>query len=633
MLSLFRKKKPPAIETIKVEESPLIASGFLMPQKAHQLLDTSRRQKLLAHIWQRTSISRNTFASLYVKPIERYAELVQQFPASESHHHSYPGGMLDHGLEIVAYALKLRQSYLLPIGSSPEEQSAQSEVWTAGIAYAALLHDIGKIAVDLYVEYEDSQVWHPWHGTLKQPYRFQYRKDREFRLHSASTGLLYHQILDVSILDWLCQTQELWAAFLYVLAGQFEHAGVLGEIVTRADQASVAQELGGDPVKVMAAPKHALQRKLLDGLRYLIKEELKLNNSGPSDGWVTDDALWLVSKTVSDKLRAHLLSRGVSGIPEKNSAIFDVLQEHSIILPTQEGKAIWNATVSSASGWKNHFTFLKVAPALIWGSDERPVAFAGSVIVDNEAETMNAVEEDKTEAKADLSVNSTVTTPAITGHPETQIKVDGLDAVFDLLGIESIPDPVEQPLSTNENETTAVPDQPIPKKIPVIASKPVTKKTPETGITQIPDFNTSIVTDDLPSGERFMSWLKEAILNRKLIMNDAQALVHTLNDTLFLVTPGIFKRYVLEFPATQQLAKEANLPEWQWAQRQFEHLKLHQKRPDGLNIWNCTVRGPRKTRHVNGYLLADSSIILPEIPFNNPYLSIKNDADSHKMPL
>ena len=36
--------------------------------------------------------------------IERYAELVQKFPASESHH-AYLEGMLEHELEIMAYAL------------------------------------------------------------------------------------------------------------------------------------------------------------------------------------------------------------------------------------------------------------------------------------------------------------------------------------------------------------------------------------------------------------------------------------------------------------------------------------------------------------------------------------------------
>jgi hypothetical protein len=72
--------------------------------------------------------------------------------------------MLDHGLEIVAYSLKLRQSHLLPIGASPEDQAAQSEAWTAAVAYAALLHDIGKIAVDLHVELADGST-----GTLARP--------------------------------------------------------------------------------------------------------------------------------------------------------------------------------------------------------------------------------------------------------------------------------------------------------------------------------------------------------------------------------------------------------------------------------------------------------------------------------
>ena len=37
-------------------------------------------------------------------------------------------------------------------------------------------------------------------------------------------------------------------------------------------------------------------------------------SAGPADGWLTQDALWLVSKTVADKLRAHLLSQGVDGM-------------------------------------------------------------------------------------------------------------------------------------------------------------------------------------------------------------------------------------------------------------------------------------------------------------------------------
>jgi len=250
-LPQLKRLQPPAAEPTSEPELP---KGWLRPEPAAALLATPRRQKLLEHIWQRTSLSRQQFNALYMAPLYRYAELVQQFPASESHHHAYPGGMLDHGLEIVAYALKLRQSHLLPAGASPEDQAAQSEVWTAATAYAALLHDIGKIAVDIHVELMDGSVWHPWHGTLQQPYRFRYREGREYRLHSAATGLLTHQLLDRHILDWLCAYPDLWASLLYVLAGQYEHAGILGELVIQADRASVAQALGGDPARAQERP-------------------------------------------------------------------------------------------------------------------------------------------------------------------------------------------------------------------------------------------------------------------------------------------------------------------------------------------------------------------------------------------
>ncbi|HVZ34840.1 MAG TPA: TraI domain-containing protein, partial [Polyangiaceae bacterium] len=94
ILALFRRKRVPLLSTPTAEKY----TDLLRPEPAAALLGTLRRQRLLEQIWQRTSVSRAQFDVLYGGPIERYAALVQQFPASESHHHAYPGGMLDHGL-------------------------------------------------------------------------------------------------------------------------------------------------------------------------------------------------------------------------------------------------------------------------------------------------------------------------------------------------------------------------------------------------------------------------------------------------------------------------------------------------------------------------------------------------------
>lgn len=623
MLSLFQRKRPPVAAAPTPPPATVLPKGLLRPESAASMLATPRRQKLLEHIWQRTSLSRRQFATLYRAPLERYAELVQAFPASEAHHHAYPGGMLDHGLEIVAYALKLRQSHLLPIGASPEDQAAQSEAWTAAVAYAALLHDIGKIAVDLHVELADGSTWHPWHGPLHQPYRFRYRDDREYRLHSAATSLLYRQLLDRDALDWLSGYPDLWAPLLYVLAGQYEHAGVLGELVVQADRASVAQELGGDPARAMAAPKHALQRKLLDGLRYLLKEELKLNQPEASDGWLTEDALWLVSKTVSDKLRAHLLSQGIDGIPANNTAVFNVLQDHAMLQPTASGKAIWRATITSESGWSHAFTLLRLAPALIWEPSERPSPFAGTVTVDNAGEAEDgprpsapdaallpgaAVATEKEPAassRPDQSGGSHAIPPSTQRNP-----ADPLESMLAMF--ETTPEPEQSVEAPPEGADDAA----VPLDPPASAPGP-------SAPTAAPAPHDFASFTGRPSGEHFMAWLKQAVQTRKLIINDAKALVHTVSDTVYLISPGVFQRYAQEHPTIGPLAKDAALQDWQWVQKRFEKLGLHRKQPSGLNIRTCEVMGPRKTRQVHGYLLEDPSHIFDAVPPNNPYLSLK----------
>ena len=624
-----------AFEDEVTEELPVSAfftsstSAFTLAQTAGELLATDYRQKLLTHIWQRTSVSRHQFQQLYLEPIERYAEYVQLFPASESHHHAYAGGMLDHGLEIMAYALKLRQSHLLPVGSAPETQAAQSEAWTAACAYAALLHDIGKIAVDLHIEYEGGGIWHPWHGVIKQAYRFKYKQGRNYQLHGAAAGLLYSQILSSSILDWLSAYPELWQMFIYFATGQLEHAGVLGDLVVKADQASVAQEMGGDPQKVIAAPKNSLQKKLLDGLRYLVKETLKINSSGAGDGWLTEDALWLVSKTVTDKLRAHLLSQGISGIPEKNSILFDVLEEHGIIEAKPEGGVIWNAQVSSTTGWSQPLTLIKLAPVLIWKHNPRPESFTGTVEVKSKQEAELVVENIALQERASFAE-----------MPEmelTETKTDALGAVLDLLGMnesQTIQD-TESPsaLAHFEEESfesgCVIDDEVSQNKQPIQdKQKDVQTALPVSfpKIDSLQSLSAQEKQQKLLSGELFMIWFRDALMSKKLILNDSTAMVHTLANTFYLVTPGIFMRYAQEFPEVEVIAKQDVLSGWRWAQKKFERLGVHKKQNNGHNIWTCQVEGERKSGGVlHGYLLLKpETISLGTIPIlhNNPYLKM-----------
>jgi len=619
----FKLKKAADNEPARKTE----ASDYLTPQTATELLSTPRRRKLLEHIWQRTSLSRKQFADLYLSPIERYAELVQQLPASENHHHAYPGGMLDHGLEIVAYALKIRQSHLLPMGAPPETQAAQTEAWSATVAYAALLHDLGKIAVDVEVHLDDGTVWHPWQGPVSRAYRFKYLKGRPYKLHSAATGLLFMQVLPPSTLDWLSTYPEPWSALIYVLAGQYEHAGTLGELVSQADQASVAHELGGNPVRALAAPKSSLQRQLIEGLRYLVNEKLKLNQARASDGWLTDDSVWLVSKTVADKLRAHLLSQGADGIPSSNATLFNVLQDNAIIQVNTEGKAIWTATVESGK-WKKTLTFLKVSPALLWEEGKRPPVFSGSITVETAVETTGQPNE--TPARDHSSPEEAPPWDAAPGWmqdpSQTSFALD--EGPFLDAGMQTQEQALGEPpdwfrlLDEDSLIDMSRPETGVPSTVeatPLLERQPPVQREPS------PPVRSPVVeVKGRDLGEAFMTWLRQGILKHTITLNDAHAPVHSVAETAFLVTPKIFQRYAQEHPETARLAREQGTSDWRWVQRCFERLGLHHKSEGGLNIWVCDIKGPRKTRGIKGYLLKDPRLIFTEKPYDNPYLALKD---------
>jgi len=550
-----------------------IPEGFMLPQSAESLLTPDHRKKLLERIWQYTALSVTHFDQLYLAPIRRYASYVQQLPASESHHHAYPGGMLDHGLELMACSLKLRQAYLFPSGAAPEDQAAQADAWSAAIAYGALLHDVGKIAVDLRVEYQNGEDWHPWHGPLSQPYRCRYNPNRDYKLHGAAAGLLYTQILTPPLLDWLNLYPELWSQLLFLLADHYEHAGTLGELVLQADRMSTAQNIGANPTKALQAPKHSLQHHLLTGLRHLVKNEFKLNQPGAT-GWLTQDHLWLVSKTTTDKLRAHLLAQGVDGVPSSNIALFDELQSHGLVDATPEGKAVWSAAVSVGT-WQHCFTFLRLQPSLIWADETRPPLFEGTV-------ECTANGERSTDGSGDPACDpSPMATTSFSADAERPIQhPDYLDDLMGMLGETGDPEGIP---STQDQDTSTAPDSHQP-------------------------------------GLAFLTWLREGLRRKTLLLNDTKAKIHTVNGTFFLVTPGIFQHYAAEHP---EIAKRNDKTvAWRQCQRHFERLSKHLKRPNGQNIWTCKVQGPRKSSSLNGYLLRNASCIASETITNNPFLKL-----------
>lgn len=586
--------------------SPEPRSGWFTPQTAEILLATPLRQQLMRIIWQRTSLSGELFANLYQAPVARFAELVQQLPASEYHHHSHPGGLLDHTLEVMAFAAKLRQRHLLPAGTAPEEQAREAEAWTAGIIYAALLHDVGKTATDIVVTTDDELSWHPWEGPLRSAYRLKYLKKRDHQLHPVAGGLLATHVLPVTALNWLAQYPGLYASFIYCISGHYDRAGIMGELVQEADRASVAQFMGANASTALERPQPSLAKQMLTALKELVQIQYKLNNphSG-SDGWLTEEALWLISKTTADRVRAWLLQQGVTSVPDSNVRLFDEMQAHGLIIPTREGKAVWSCDIKADGGWTpgGPLTLLKLSPSRFWSTaGERPAPFTGRVmpVTNNPAETLN--------------VDSEQSVPSLPA-PENELT----DLAFSLFAPQETAAPAAH---TFQPEMPCEDNRPVlPAAVPEKAAAALSGDIDSPGYPLAPPSRPVVSQADSKitpglSGQHFYNWLCQVVQARKIVINDVMARVHMVQGKVFLVSPGIFQLYV------QSVTGETGT-EWKKVQLSFQRLGLHIRGDDGINIFNCEVKGPRKTRQVKGYLLdKPEDIFGSNVPEDNPYLTI-----------
>ncbi|OHZ01620.1 MobH family relaxase [Salinicola sp. MIT1003] len=586
--------------------------GFHTPKSGQELLKTPRRQQMVKLLWDTTSLTQGVFNEYLLAPVCHYAELVQLLPASESHHHAYSGGMLDHALEMACYGLRLRQRHLLPPGAKPEDQSSSGELWSAAVIYGALMHDVAKTLVDVEIHLESGSEWRLWHGPIPAPYRVRYRSGREYHLHTAVNPLLCKQVLGARVLDWMMTQPKLFSLFMYTITGHTERGGIIAELIHQADRASVAKALGGDPVQALSAPVESIQRKLAEGLRYLVREQFQLNQKGGT-GWLTDEALWLVSPKAVNELKTHLYAQGVKSIPANLNRLYGELQAHGLIEEVSEGKSVWKCDIVDGE-WEQSFNMIKVPPTLIWGVEGKPEPFSGKLTIkgegapDEEKSTVGALAStrEKNESDSQAETGNALQSRPNSSKPRservsTPIE-DTLDndimALFPEIDSGKTPGPADSEVYT----------EPVLQDLHS-ADSHIFDKTSEARLTS----NTKNANDNSDLGERFWHWLKMGLEDHSIVINDTKAPVHVVGGTYFLVSPGIFRRF--------SAAVLNDEDQWKAVQKRFQKLGVH-VRTQGQNIHNVSVEGPNKTRLLKGYLIKDPREVSQRIPPDNWVLTL-----------
>jgi integrating conjugative element relaxase (TIGR03760 family) len=567
-------------------EKPDKKSKYLVAKTGDEILNVEHRILHIKNIKRLFSVTEEVWNEHYYFAIKEFAEIVQEVPASEIHHHSNVGGLIDHTLETLHAGIRISHGYVLPPNTEPEDITASADRWRFGAFIAILAHDIGKIITDIEIVYsvkgKEFQHWHPWYSNIPVGSEYIYRyKKREGNakitksLHEKAAMSLLPRLLTREAAQWMFKDTELLSQLFSTVTHSTFGGQVISEIVRTADCSSVARDLGAETgVNTDHSGAVPLHEKLIVSLRKLINDgDLKRNRPGAAV-WVTDKETWVVSKSGMEAVRAQLVNEGHKGIPKNVVRLFEVLREHELLIKNIEGDSVWSAEINDfAKNWKQKLTFLRFSNDLIWPTSN-PVAFDGEITpVDRKGNPLNP--EDIAKAESINAVEKEIETSEETEEEEQQNKVEP-----------------KQVQKTVEKKQTN-------KKV-VAAGEGVDSSDAKK------EWKSSRkIQEDILAENDFIGWLLMGIRRRHIRVNESSAPVHILDEHVALVTPTIFILYLKHNSLKRSLYEKraGDKKVYTLLQKELQDLDIHQKSTNGQNIVTMSVEGQRSQSELKVYLL------------------------------
>ncbi|EJL93109.1 TraI domain-containing protein [Pantoea sp. GM01] len=206
-----------------------VPPGYFAPQPAAELLSSPHRKHLLRQIWDNTSLPEEIYNRLYLAPLKRLAEGVQNVPASAEGEWSKEGGYIDLTLKFTACSVRLAKGHMFPPGAAPEEQAAKNTLWNAVVFWSALtahLPQLNRIEGELL----DGQCWIPGMSLPGAPYRFRISNPAD----SGMPAMMAARLLPDDGVSWLCGDRQAMRVMASLASGDAAAMPLINEILNNA---------------------------------------------------------------------------------------------------------------------------------------------------------------------------------------------------------------------------------------------------------------------------------------------------------------------------------------------------------------------------------------------------------------
>lgn len=192
------------------------------------------------------------FDEHYFPAMLRLANMVQQLPASERHHHRKMGGLLRHSLEVGLWAVQLAEEKYTQDGFSPQQGSISDPRWKLAVFIAGIGHDLGKIVTDISVTDRSTELkWSPYSRGLYdwavhngiENYFIHWQEGRG-KKHITISSTLIDTVMKKDSLNWISDDGNDNVVWIHEsLNNNLSETNDIHQFIVAADQFSVRQDL------------------------------------------------------------------------------------------------------------------------------------------------------------------------------------------------------------------------------------------------------------------------------------------------------------------------------------------------------------------------------------------------------
>jgi hypothetical protein len=297
----------------------------------------------------------NLFDALYTDVIRRYVEYAHMIPASEDHHHSHTGGLIVHSLEVSIAALRYAKEIEIPKTGFSDTDHLLRPIMHYCAWLAGLLHDAGKIMIDVSVDAAEIihpltkrptpmttpiPSWRPQKESLTEwalrykvaSYSVSFYNDRKHKRHNVDAAQILKPILSNSYaLDYILSSplqNETYSELCRILSGWSKSKDYLSSAVRHGDADSTGRNVGIEYDRVRGNRALSTASRIYQAIRNARKEwDWNIQNA---EGWVIGGDVYLRWTSAIDSI-AKVAKEMQHALPTDARNLLTIMESNGLV--------------------------------------------------------------------------------------------------------------------------------------------------------------------------------------------------------------------------------------------------------------------------------------------------------------